>query len=186
MSGSGNQKHRPDVVTTVFPSAVPLFDYCTSVIKRNHLDIALIQPSDSAAYKDLLRTSLIVPPSDAEGSQFAFKFNGRDRFPIHDIVGRLISQLVRSGQQYHEQNCLTLGYRLKSTGSDATMRSNNDTEVYFVNTVQALVSTQTWQLLANRIGKCSLAVTPRFFPTSDYIPSFFLSFLQARSYYDIF
>ena len=152
MAGSSSQKHRPDVVTTVFPTAVPLFDYLTTVIKRSNHDIVVIQPTDSCAYKDLLRTSLIVPPPDAEGTQFTFKFNGKDRFPIHDIVGRLISQLVRNGQQYHEQNCLTLGYRLKSTGSDATMRSNNDTEVYFVNTVQALVSTQTWQLLANRIG----------------------------------
>ena len=151
-SSSTGSKHRTDVVRTVFPNAISLYEYCTSTIQRNQQQIVLIQPTDSKAYCDLLHTSIIIPPPDDEINKQTYNFNGRDKFPVHDIVGRLVSQLLRSGQQYHEQNCLTLGYRLKSTGSDVTMRSNNDTELYFVNTVQAIVCTQTWQQLANRIG----------------------------------
>lgn len=151
-SSSSGEKHRPDVVRTVFPNAVSLYEYCTSIIEANQQQVNLVQPTDSKAYCDLLHGSIIIPPPDDGTNKFVYHFNGKDKFPVHDIVGRLISQLLRSGQQYHEQNCLTLGYRLKSTGSDVTMRSNNDTELYFVNTVQAIVCTQTWQLLANRIG----------------------------------
>lgn len=113
----------------------------------------LIQPKDPPAYKDLLETTLILPPSESENNLFDYTYNGKDRYPVVDIVVRLVGQLVRKGQVYQEQNCLTLGHRLKSAGSDATMRSNNDVENYSVNTMHALVTTQTWQLLANRIGK---------------------------------
>lgn len=147
-------KRRADVVTSVFPGAVCLADFCTSVVDTSSgEDSRVVLSTDSDAYKDLLLTTLIIPPSDNNGTSKKFRLDGKDKFPIQDIVGRLVGQFVRSNHSYQDLNCLAFGYRVKSSNSDATMRTNNDTELYFVNTMQSLVKTQTWQLLANRIGK---------------------------------
>ena len=145
MSKHSSQKRRIDVVTTVFPKAVSLLDYCNRIIDGG---LQLIGVDDSAAYKELLSTSLIVPPENKQ----TFTVCKNNTCAIRDIISRFVGQLVRSNQPYHEQNCLALGFRPKSSYSNVTMRANNDTEMVFVNTVQALVNTQTWQLLANRIG----------------------------------
>ena len=136
----------------LFPGAIPLIDYCNSVIATECEESVMLLSSDSEAYKDLLITTLIIPPTEDTKVAKRFRVDRKDKFPIQDIVGRLVSLVVRSNHSYQELNCLALGYRLKTSNSDATMRTNNDTELFFVNTMQSLVKTQTWQLLANRIG----------------------------------
>lgn len=141
-----------DVVTCVFPSAIPLLDYCKSVIDAECGESALYATTDSVLYKELLHTTLIIPPIEENSVVRKFRVDRKDKFPINDIVGRLVNQAIRSNHSYQELNCIALGYRLKSSNSDATMRTNNDTELNFLNTTQALVVTQVWQQLANRIG----------------------------------
>jgi hypothetical protein len=151
-------KRRLNVVSTVFPSATVLFDYCCSLAHDREVFAAhLVKQNDPTAYKTLLHTSLILPSAGSDTNMDLFKAPASSKhesaFPIRDIIARLVEQLVKSNQSYHEQNCLSLGYRSKSSNKDATaMRSSHGTEMYFVNTVQAIITTQVWQLLANRIG----------------------------------
>jgi sorbitol-specific phosphotransferase system component IIC len=148
----GSAKRHADVVTRVFPQAVSLFDYCSAVIDFQGSE-KLIMPADPVSYSNLLSDTLILPPA-ATTKYIVTKVS---KYPIRDTIGRLVSQCVRSNPSYHEQNCLALGYRSKTSNCDATMRTSNDTELYFVNTIQAIVTTQTWQLFANRVGKnCSV------------------------------
>ncbi len=84
-SSSSGPKHRADVVRTVFPNAISLYEYCTSIIQQNQQQVVLIQPTDSKAYCDLLHTSIIIPPPDDEINKYAYSFNGKDKFPVHEL-----------------------------------------------------------------------------------------------------
>lgn len=152
MIRSRESKNPTDVVRTIFPNAVSLFDYCTSIIELSKFKVDLISPDDSPAYKDMLHSSLIVPPAPSEQAKLVFSFNGTNKFPMKDVLSRLVGQLVHSGQPYHEQNCLCLGHRPKNVGSDATMRSSHDTDCFFVNSIHPIITTVSWQQLLNRIG----------------------------------
>ena len=150
MEPSSSYRHG-NVVRTVFPHAITLFDYCSSVVNFT-ADQRLVQDRDSVSYKDLLHNTLVIPPNNGVRSDLKFNISRIETFPIRDMIGRLVSQCVRNNPTYQEQNCLALGYRNKTSNCDATLRTSTDTELYFVNTVQAIVTTQTWQLFANRVG----------------------------------
>jgi hypothetical protein len=138
------------VVKTVFPNAISLLEFCTAVADSPP---ELVREGDDVRYLRLLHSTLVVPPSSNLDLLRKVSVCSSLTFPITDMVGRLVSQCVRSNPAYYEQNCLALGYRAKSAGGDATMRANNETELHFVNTVQAMVTTQVWQIFANRVGK---------------------------------
>jgi sorbitol-specific phosphotransferase system component IIC len=152
----GSGKRHADVVTRVFPQAVSLLDYCNAVVDFQGSE-KLFTVGDPASYHNLLNDTLLIPPA----GRAEFVVTKVSKFPIRDTIGRLVSQCVRSNPAYHEQNCLALGYRSKTSNCDATMRTSNDTELYFVNTIQAIVTTQTWQLFANRVGKAVLDLCQR-------------------------
>ena len=165
MSCSAGNKRRLDVVSNVFPKAITLLEYCKSVIDSDTDKESILLINDSIKYKELLQTSLILPPIEAR--TLKFKIDKQGHSPVREIIARLVSQIVRSNQPYHEQNCLALGYRLKTSNSDVTMRSNIDTELFCVNTIQAILNTQPWQILANRIGKVNMMKPKHSF--SEYL-----------------
>jgi hypothetical protein len=154
--------NRHDVVKTVFPSAVSLLVFCADILDARFL---LLEENDSDGYKSLLHNTLVIPPVVNVSKIIVSKVQP---YPIGETIGRLVSQCVRSNISFREQNCLALGYRSKSVNADATMRGSNDTEVYFVNTVQSIVTTQHWQLFANRIGRNAPAACTRH--VADRLP----------------
>lgn len=142
------------VVSTLFPNAITLYEYCIKVVSDKSAINYILKENDSIQYKQLLDTTYILI-DDQYNNQFNLPINTSITVPIREIISRFISQNIRNKHNIHytEQNCLTLGYRSKSEHGDFIMRNSGDIECYFVNTIQAIITTQLWQLFANRIGK---------------------------------
>lgn len=149
-------------MATLFPTAMRLIDYLLTILPTVRKIDVIVNDNDSNNYKELVNTTMIVPDNNniLVVNENYFDCISTDGVPpIRDIVNRTVATIARTKQSYREQNCLAIGYRRKSSRGDITMRSNIDLECYHVNTVQALVVTQSWQLLANRIGKDYYGIT---------------------------
>ncbi len=133
----------------IFPKSFLLYDY---IRRGSNKQVLLLKQDDPIMYKSLLKESYIccekIEPLDIEESV--------GKCPVRDIVNRFIANFVRSPSATKDQNCLCLGYRSKGSFSDAIMRNYSDIECTFVNTIQSIVTSHAWQLLADRIGNLVL------------------------------
>lgn len=134
-----------NVVKNLFSNSVSLLDYFRTTLG---IDNGLVLDDDSPSYLELLATSLIIPPVSEKFDKQHILYT----CSLRETLSRLVEQSVRNSQHYRSQNCLSLGYRAKTSNGDTTMRQNIDIECYFINTVQAVILTQSWKLLASRIG----------------------------------
>ncbi len=141
-----------DAVRAAFPNALTLLDYIKSIVSVNSCAVKnVLVDTDSQPYRDLLCNSLVLPDENSIEEKLIIPIR-IETYPITEIVNRIVASIIRANQSYREQNCLSLGYRQKSSNANTSMRSNIDLECYFVNTIQPLVTTKLWQQLAHRIG----------------------------------
>jgi len=139
-----------NTILSIFPNAIRLIQYFGAI---DHL---IIKKNDPSTYIDFINNTFIIPPQNNSAINIDFK-DIQQTYPIRDIINRIVGNIIRSSNinnsNYREQNVLTLGYRMRSSmGENSRMRGQLDLECYFVNTIQTLVTTKSWQLLADRIG----------------------------------
>lgn len=143
-------------VQKIYPTAVPLLAYVLQ-IANCHEDL-IVCPADPLNYQRFLCTSVIVPSAKINNHDGVFEITKelQGSSSIRDFLNRFIAQLVKLNLPYREQNCLSYGYRSKTSHSDCGMRSNAGLECYFVNTLHSIVTAPVWQLFLSRVGKSSL------------------------------
>ena len=77
--------------------------------------------------------------------------------PFADVINGIVARAVRLNT-YHrrginkEINCLALGYRPKSFKSEAEMKSFNDIECHYINTLHVYFFTPEWQAFYKHYG----------------------------------
>ena len=136
-------------ILSIFSNAISLGSYLTAISHK------IVNKNDSKLYTDFIHNTFIIP-SDCIDIQSIDADESPQIYPIRDIINRIVAFLIRnsttSNISYREQNVLTLGYRMRSVGENSRMRGQLDLECYFVNTIQTLVTTKPWQILADRVG----------------------------------
>jgi len=135
----------------VFPNTYILHDYLRKVTNNQ---VKLVLKDDPPNYVGLLKESYIVTEND-EPLEIE---NPPIKYPIKEIITRFVASFIRCSSTLKDQNCLCLGFRSKASFSDAIMRNYMDIENTNINTVHSMVSTPSWQLLADRIGKSSVGI----------------------------
>lgn len=140
-------------VQKIYPTAVPLLEYVLRI--ANCHENIIVGTSDPLNYHRFLRTSVIVPSdgTNCDGALFEITKEPQRSSSIRDFLNRFVAQLVKLNLPYREQNCLSYGYRSKTSHSDCGMRSNAGLECYFVNTLHIIVTAPVWQLFLSRVGK---------------------------------
>ena len=140
-------------VQKIHPTAVPLIDYIIKVTDCNVA--AIVKSDDSSKYQDFLSRSLIVPLEKGRKIQkkFGISKDIQQSSSVRDFLNRFVAQMVKANLPFREQNCLTYGYRSKSSFTDCGMRSHAGLECYFVNTLHNIVTSPVWQMLSARVGE---------------------------------
>ena len=138
-------KHDEKTITNIFPGAILLYDHLTRAC-----DGCVLFDDDIDSYKKLLHTTMIVP--DTTEVKLSIP-TIKGKISIKETLNSIIAKLVRQNQGYRHQNCLSFGYRQKSSSLAVAMRSNFDVECYFVNTVLPMLSSRVWEFLLNRVGE---------------------------------
>lgn len=133
-------------MTKIFPKSFLLYEY---IRRGSNQQVEILKQDDPISYKSLLKESFIC----CEKIETLEIEKSNEKCPVRDIVNRFTANFVRAPSTSKDQNCLCLGYRSKGSFSDAIMRNYIDIECTFVNTIQSIVTSQTWQILADRIGK---------------------------------
>ena len=157
MSGSRMTISRTEMSTVqkIYPTAVPLLEYVLHI--ANCHENLIVCTTDPLNYQRFLRTSVIVPSDKTNNHDALFEITkeSQSSSSIRDFLNRFIAQLVKLNLPYREQNCLSYGYRSKTSHSDCGMRSNAGLECYFVNTLHSIVTAPVWQLFLSRVGESS-------------------------------
>ena len=140
-------------VRRIYPTAVSLVDYVTSL---TNCDIAqIVTSSDTTKYQMFVKTTVVVPQKKMSGSE-SLSICRNDQLlstPVRDFLNRFVAQIVKSNLPFREQNCLSYGYRSKSSFNNCGMRSHAGLECYFVNTLHNIVTSALWQLFSSRVGE---------------------------------
>jgi hypothetical protein len=147
------ERNDSQTVQKIYPTAVPLIDYIVKITGCNVA--AIVKSDDSSKYKDFMSKSLIVPVEKARKAQTKFEISKdiQQSSSARDFLNRFVAQMVKSNLPFREQNCLTYGYRSKSSFTDCGMRSHAGLECYFVNTLHNIVASPVWQMLSARVGE---------------------------------
>lgn len=118
-------------------------------LKDHGYEHSVVTPSKNLYH--LISTSYIVPSAaHVHTKPLATK---EAPVAIADILIRFISLNIASCRDYKRQNCLCLGYRLKSMYSKSTLTNMTNVECLHVNTLHSLVCTVAWQELADAVGE---------------------------------
>lgn len=140
-------------VQKIYPTAVPLIDYIVKITDCNVA--AIVKVDDSRKYQDFISKSLIVPLEKGleVHTKLGISKDIQQSSSARDFLNRFVAQMVKSNLPFREQNCLTYGYRSKSSFTDCGMRSHAGLECYFVNTLHNIVASPVWQMLSARVGE---------------------------------
>ena len=137
----------------VHPTAVSLIDYVRIIADCGEAHIVSV--GDSVEYLTFLATSAIVPAERRNGVGALFKIteDSLRSSRVRDFLNQFVAHMVKSNLPYRDQNCLTYGYRSKSSFTECGMRSHVGLECYFVNTLHNIVTSPMWQIFSSRVGE---------------------------------
>ena len=140
-------------VRKIYPTAISLVDYVMSI---TNCDISqIVTLADTKKYQTFVHSTVVVPTSrksNAENISLC-KNDQTKSIPVRDFLNRFVAQIVKSNLPFREQNCLSYGYRSKSSFNNCGMRSHTGLECYFVNTLHNILTSASWQLFSSRVGE---------------------------------
>lgn len=143
-----------NVVGCIYPGACSLLAYLVKILPERPQD-AILKDSDNELYRILLQETIVVDTSLSHGLDLSDEPNS-GKCNVKDALNRAIPLFLRS----KEANCLAFGYRQKAMHAEAIMRNHMNTECFFVNTIQSLLMTPSWQLLVDRVGMLTTGRRP--------------------------
>lgn len=137
----------------VHSTAVSLIDYVRKIADCDEAHV--ISEGDSVEYLTFLTTTAIVPAERRNGVGALFKITDDSlrSSRVRDFLNLFVAYMVKSNLPYRDQNCLTYGYRSKSSFTECGMRSHVGLECYFVNTLHNIVTSPMWQKFSSRVGE---------------------------------
>lgn len=147
-----------NTVRKIYPTAVSLLDYVSSITNSDKASI--VKGDDTSKFIDFVHTTVIVP-SEARKCTEIMSLCRKDQqtsSTVRNFLNRFVAQTVKLNLPFKEQNCLSYGYRSKSSFTNCGMRSHAGLECYFVNTLHNIVSSPLWQQFSSRVGKKHLEV----------------------------
>ena len=139
-------------VRKIYSTAVPLLDYVTSLTNSDKASI--VKGDDTSKFVNFVLTTVVVPLEGRNSADVLSlcKIRQQSSSTVRDFLNRFVAQTVKSNLPFKEQNCLSYGYRSKSSFTNCAMRSNAGLECYFVNTLHNIVTSPLWQQFASRVG----------------------------------
>ena len=130
----------------MFPTAISLLKYCELVFDKTidkMLSTRLIQ----------LTASVLVVPAEMR-PHIALPMNEKKHIvSMRELLNRFVAVEIKRNRDFRTCNCLCLGYRLKNAHSASEMRSNLNTECYFVNTLHSVWCSADWVQFATIVGE---------------------------------
>ena len=147
-----------NAITSIYPNAVILIDYVTSISKCQRYRIVTIQ--DSEEYQRFVTTTIIVPTettwNDPHHAVIPVVDEGDQPLSasLKEFLTAFVAETLRKSESnYRDQNCLILGYKTRRHAGELGMLKYSDVIPYFVNNIHAIVKGPVWQIFSSRVGE---------------------------------
>ena len=143
----------------MFPATLPLLKYCELLFGQQ--DVGTLWPP---AIRQLIDSVLVIPMGVHPHITLP-KSDNKYKVPMRELLNRFVALEIQRKREFRSCNCLCFGYRLKNAHSASEMRSNLNTECYFVNTLHSVWCNADWSRFAAFVGDevvCHLFSVPVF------------------------
>ena len=155
---SNRKTEHGDAITSIYPNAVVLLDYVTSISKCQRSRIVTVQDSDE--YQRFVTTTFIVPTdttwNDADHAVIPVVDEGDQPLSasLKEFLTAFVAETLRKSESnYRDQNCLILGYKTRKHAGELGMLKYSDVIPSFVNNIHAIVKGPVWQVFSSRVGE---------------------------------